>query len=74
MNELQNEKLKHAERKLVQSLAAALAVYDAEARKFTAQTGIGLPVEDDGCLCPPCEFLRSCRAIVGAFEDEHGVL
>ncbi len=71
MSELQREKLKRAEDKLARSLAGALDTYDRKARIFRAETGIEL-ADGGSCQCPPCEFLRSCRAIVGAWEDEHG--
>ncbi len=60
-----------AERQLVVALRAGLERYDQEAARF----GVALPEgSDDGCACPPCEFLRACRAIVGAWEDRHGPL
>lgn len=59
----QQKKLEAAERQLVLGLKTALATYDQQAACF------GVP---DGCPCPPCVFIRACRSMVGAYEDQHG--
>ncbi len=64
----QLERLEAAERRLVQNLANALERYDEQAAAF----GVPLPDGQGGCPCPPCGFLRACRALVGAWEDQHG--
>lgn len=66
----QARRLREAEKKLVLALDAALRSYDQQAALF------GVPLADgrDDCPCPPCVFLRSCRALVGSYEDAHGPL